>query len=114
MTRLPAPSWYTFWVLLVIVLDLAGAPVGRAAGVAGADVVEPVAVLTPVLAAPLKSSAKTCVQPDGTGGTEADALWAAATVAPARANTDAAMRSRRLCDVSLSWMRFLRMIRACV
>src|SRR3954447_14703867 len=52
------------------------------------------AVLSPVFAAPLKSSAKASVQPDGVAGTDATACWGAAAVSPAAATT-ATRRVRR-------------------
>src|SRR5690242_2700556 len=98
MRRLPLPSSETLLVLLVIVST---SPVPQLAGPPGYEV--PVLycqleLLTPVPAAPVKSSRKTCVQPDGGVGAEAFAgrvtAAAAAAASPSVLSTATSARRR--------------------
>ena len=112
MRRLPLPSSATLSVLFVIVST---SPVPQSAGPPGYAV--PVAycqleVFTPVPAAPLKSSTKTWVQPDGGVGAEAFAdgvaTAAAAAARPSVLTTAtnarrSGRRLRRVPVVSLMW-----------
>src|SRR4051794_37494876 len=96
MRRLPLPSSETLLVLLVIVST---SPVPQLAGPPGYEV--PVAycqleVFTPVPALPVKSSRKTCVQPDGGVGAAAsadgEATAAAAAASPSVLTTATSAR----------------------
>lgn len=95
--RLPLPSSATLLVLLVIVST---SPVPQLAAPPRYDVPRSycqLEVLTPVPAAPLKSSRKTCVQPEGGVGAEAlaDGVTPVATAAARPSVDSTATRTRR-------------------